>query len=193
MSLTLLEQWCGFWFYVALMEEPDKWKCFVKEHTVFHPYPRRLEKITVCKVITKAAPSSQLIKDPEHWSSWGFQQTTYHSADQQVSLPTNLTRWWFSVTVKLKWVRWLNTVLAVCVHMSFAKSWQEKGCSSQADTWKLKNILMKDFDWQIKCDICGVAMATWAIDYNLKISLFHSLHKIRSLDFPINLHTAYYN
>ena len=49
MSLTLLEQWCGFWFYVALMEEPDKWKCFVKEHTVFHPYPRRLEKITVCR------------------------------------------------------------------------------------------------------------------------------------------------
>ena len=112
---------------------------------------------------------------------------------QQVSLPTNLTRWWFSVTVKLKWVRWLKTVLAVCVHMSFAKSWQEKGCSSQADTWKLKNILMKDFDWQIKCDICGVAMATWTIEYNLKISLFHSLHKIRSLDFPINLHTAYYN
>ena len=44
MSLSLLEQWCGFWFYVALMEEPDKWKCFVKEHTVFHPFPRRLEK-----------------------------------------------------------------------------------------------------------------------------------------------------
>ena len=52
---------------------------------------------------------------------------------------------------------------------------------------------MKDFDWQIKCDICGVAMATWTIEYNLKISLFHSLHKIRSLDFSINLHTAYYN
>ena len=31
------------------------------------------------------------------------------------------------------------------------------------------------------------------IEYNLKISLFLSLHKIRSLDFPINLHTAYYN
>ena len=27
----------------------------------------------------------------------------------------------------------------------------------------------------------------------LKISLLLSLHKIRSLDFPINLHTAYYN
>ena len=28
--------------------------------------------------------------------------------------------------------------------MSFAKSWQEKGCSSQAETWQVKNILMKD-------------------------------------------------
>ena len=31
------------------------------------------------------------------------------------------------------------------------------------------------------------------IEYNLKISLLLSLHKIRSLDFPINLYTAYYN
>jgi len=29
--------------------------------------------------------------------------------------------------------------------MSFAKSWQEKGCSSQAETWQVKNIPMKDF------------------------------------------------
>ena len=43
-------------------------------------------------------------------------------------------------------LRWLNTVLAVCEYMSFAKSWQEKGCSSQAETWQVKNILMKDFD-----------------------------------------------
>ena len=41
---------------------------------------------------------------------------------------------------------WLNTVLAVCEYMSFAKSWQEEGCSSQAETWQVKNILMKDFD-----------------------------------------------
>ena len=40
----------------------------------------------------------------------------------------------------------LNTVLAVCEYVSFAKSWQEKGCSSQAETWQVKNILMKDFD-----------------------------------------------
>ena len=43
-------------------------------------------------------------------------------------------------------LRWLNTVLAVCECTSFAKSWKEKGCSSQAETWQVKNILMKDFD-----------------------------------------------
>ena len=43
-------------------------------------------------------------------------------------------------------LRRLNTVLAVCEYMSFAKSWQEKGCSSQAETWQVENILMKDFD-----------------------------------------------
>ena len=41
---------------------------------------------------------------------------------------------------------WLTTVLAVCEYMSFAKSWQGKRCSSQAETWQVKNILMADFD-----------------------------------------------
>ena len=35
-------------------------------------------------------------------------------------------------------LRWLNTVLAVFEYMSFAKSWQEKGCSSKAETWEVK-------------------------------------------------------
>ena len=43
-------------------------------------------------------------------------------------------------------LRWLNTVLAVFEYRSFAKLWQEKGCSSQAETWQVKNIMMKDFD-----------------------------------------------
>ena len=90
-------------------------------------------------------------------------------------------------------LRWLNTVLAVCEYMSFGKSWQEKGYSSQAKTWQVKNILMKDFDWQVKCDVFVVSMATWTIECNLKTLLLPSLHKIRSLDFPIDLHTAYYN
>ena len=84
-------------------------------------------------------------------------------------------------------------LLAVSEYRSFAKSWQEKGCSSQAETWQVKNILMKNFDWQVKFDFFVVSMATWKIEYNRKISLLLSSHKIHSLDFPINLHAAYYN
>ena len=90
-------------------------------------------------------------------------------------------------------LRWLNTVLAVFDYMSFAKSWQEKGCCPQAETWRVKSVLIKDFDWQVKIDVFVVSMATWTIEYNLKFSLFLSLHKTCSLDFPINLHTAHYN
>ena len=43
-------------------------------------------------------------------------------------------------------IKRLNTVLVVCEYMSFAKSWQGKGCSSQAETWQVKNVLMKDFE-----------------------------------------------
>ena len=77
--------------------------------------------------------------------------------------------------------------------MSFAKSWEEKGCSLQAETWQVKKILIKDFDWQVKFNVFIVSMATWTIEYNLKISLLLSLNKIRSLDFSMNLHTAHYN
>ena len=69
--------------------------------------------------------------------------------------------------------------------MSFAKSWQGKGYSSKGETWQVKNILMKDFDGQLKLDVFVVSMATQTIEYNFKISLFLSLHKIRSFDFPI--------
>ena len=57
-------------------------------------------------------------------------------------------------------LRWLNTVLAVSEYMSFANLWQEKGCSSQAETWQVENILMKDLDSQVKFDIFVVSMAT---------------------------------
>ena len=58
--------------------------------------------------------------------------------------------------------------LEVCEYVEFAKS--------QDDTWEVKNILMKDFDWQVKCDVVFVSMATWTIEYNLKFH-FRSVNR----------------
>ena len=62
----------------------------------------------------------------------------------------------------------------------------------QLKSWNLAREKNTDerFCWQVKCDVFLVSMATLTIEYNLKISLLLGLHKIRSLDFPINLHTA---
>ena len=61
---------------------------------------------------------------------------------------------------QIHFLRWLSTVLAVCEYMSFVKSWQEKGCSSQAESWQVKNIPINDFDRQVKCGVFVVSMAT---------------------------------
>ena len=45
-SPTLFEQCCGF-FYVP--QEPDKCKCCETGPTVFRPYPRTMESLTVCR------------------------------------------------------------------------------------------------------------------------------------------------
>ena len=59
--------------------------------TVFRPYPTRLESLTICRcLITKAALSPQLFKDPECWSSWGLNPRT--PARQTGALPTEPTR-----------------------------------------------------------------------------------------------------
>ena len=142
---------------------------------------------------------------PDSWSNWNLDMLVFEERGKLEYPEKNLLEQRREPTTNstLIWrrrrdlcpghLRWLNTVLTVCEFMSFAKSWKEKGCSSQAETWQVKNILMKDFDWQVKCDVFVVSMATWTIEYNLKILLLLSLHKIRSLDFPIKLHTAYYN
>ena len=45
----------------------------------------------------------------------------------------------------------------------------------QLTSWNLasKNILMKEFDWEIKCDVFVVSMATWTIEYNLWLACHH--------------------
>ena len=73
-------------------------------------------------------------------------------------------------------LRWLNTVLAVCEYTSFAKSRQEKGCSSQAETWQVKiywwksltersNVTFSWFPWQHErlnttCDLLATTFST---------------------------------
>ena len=57
-SPTLFEQWCRF-FYVP--QEPDKWKCCETGPTVFRPYPRRLENVTVCRCHCKGSTFSSVI------------------------------------------------------------------------------------------------------------------------------------
>ena len=61
-----------------------------------------------------------------------------------------------------------SLILAVCECMSFAKSWQEKGCSSQAETSRVKNILVKDFDGQVKFDVFVVSLQHERLNITLK-------------------------
>ena len=51
----------------------------------------------------------------------------------------------------------------------------------QLTSWNLASEKYTDekFDWQLKFDVFLVSMAKWMIEYNFKISLLLSLHKIR--------------
>ena len=45
---------------------------------VYHPKLRRLESLTICSFITKAALSPQFLQDPECWSVRGLNQWLAH-------------------------------------------------------------------------------------------------------------------
>ena len=61
-------------------------------HTVFRPYPRRLESLTICRCHYKGSTFlSVIFKDPEYWFSRGL--TARPPARQTGALPTQPTRW----------------------------------------------------------------------------------------------------
>ena len=57
---------------------------------VYSPCPRTPERLTICRVITKAARSPQLFKDPECWSGRGLNLRPCNSA---VRCSTNRANW----------------------------------------------------------------------------------------------------
>ena len=85
-SPTLFEQWCGF-FYVP--QEPGKCKCCETGPTVFRPYARRLESLTVCRYHYKGSTFFSVFREPECWSGRG---SNTWPPDQQIgALPTEPT------------------------------------------------------------------------------------------------------
>ena len=78
--------------------------------TVFRPYPRRLESLTAfANVITKAALSSQLFKDPKRWPGRGLNPRP--RARQTGALPAKVVTSFCEILVQFKrlYIIWPNT------------------------------------------------------------------------------------
>ena len=108
---------------------------------------------------------------------------------------------YYSVCIFLLLGYSLAEVLCKVAEHSFGSLWvyiicqimARESCSSQAESYKLKNILMKDFDWPLEFDFPQFPWQHERLNTILKFLLLLSLRNIRSLDFSINLHTAYYD
>ena len=111
---TLFEQWCRF-FYVP--KEPDKWKCCETGTTVFRPYPRRLESLTVRRCHYKGSTFFSVILRPWVLVRPGFLHATSHSADwrspnwaNRAKSTSTLHRIAFLVEMNLVWYESLFTL-----------------------------------------------------------------------------------
>ena len=75
---NLYEQQCEF-FYVP--QESEQWKSCETGPTVFHPYHRRLECLTICRCHNKGSTFSSVISRPWVFVRPGFEHATSRSAD----------------------------------------------------------------------------------------------------------------
>ena len=64
-------------------QEPDKCKCAETGPTVFRPYPRRLESLTVCRCHYKGSTFFSFIQRPWVLVRPGFEPVTSRSADRR--------------------------------------------------------------------------------------------------------------
>ena len=99
--LELTLQCCGFFCFPQISNQISG-SSVRRDQRFFRPYPRGLESLTAfVDVITKAALSSQLLKDPKCWS--GRYLNPRPPAQQTDALPTELTRQLF---VKFFFILW---------------------------------------------------------------------------------------
>ena len=113
----MCERWCGF-FYVP--QEQDTCKCSGTRPTVFRPYPRRLESLTVCICHYKGSTffSSQLFKDRECWSGRGL--NLWPPAQQTGPLP-NINTCGYFLTCPFPYINIIFLIYLYCYR--FALVW----------------------------------------------------------------------
>ena len=114
----MCERWCGF-FYVP--QEQDTCKCCGTRPTVFRPYPRRLQSLTVCRCHYKGSTffSSQLFKDRECWSGRGL--NLWPPAQQTGPLP-NINTCGYFLTCPFPYINIIFFIYLYCYRFALV-SW----------------------------------------------------------------------